>query len=310
MRPVSDEFPISQGFGSYATAGVVGNLHGSEVQYLVALYGNYQPFGHAGLDIACPIGTPVRAIADGVVVWAGWGEDLPGDDSWGPSGYFRRWALYKTFPGIVTVIQHDGWLSVYGHLSDNDAAPAGTRVKEGQTIALSGNTKTRTEYVGPHLHVAVVVDTANYSTGGGLIYGCTDPLPYFNTDSLSYASGTITPVTEDDAMTPDQFNNLVAKLDELNANHHVATREHINGKIPDIAKASAEATLKFPVSYRNPETGAETDQTTTLATVVAFRDFNDVQNRLAASTPKEIASLVPAAFVAEVVKLLTERLAN
>lgn len=116
---------------------------------------------------------------------------------------------------------------------------------------------------------------------------------------------------EDDDLTPDQFNQLVGKLDELNAAHHVATREHINGKVPDIAKAAAQATMSYPVRYRDPLTGAETDQTTTLSTVVAFNDFNEVQTRIeATSSPREIANLVPETFVEEVARLLTERLAK
>lgn len=197
VRPVSDEFEVSQEFGSFPTAGVVGNWNGSTVQRLVAQYGNYQPFGHAGQDIACPIGTPVHAIADGVVVWADWGTNLPGDDS--DAGYRQRWYLYKTFPGIVTVIQHDGWLSVYGHLSNNDAAPRGTRVKERQLVALSGNTGG----VAPHLHVAAIVDTS-YRTGGGLIYGCVDPEPFYGSNSIQVQGTTVAPTVPAPAYTEDQ----------------------------------------------------------------------------------------------------------
>ena len=68
MRPVDAQFMVSQEFGSDATAGVTADPNGSEVQQLVAAYGNYQPYGHAGQDIACPIGTPVHAIAAGTVL--------------------------------------------------------------------------------------------------------------------------------------------------------------------------------------------------------------------------------------------------
>lgn len=191
MRPVADEFETNQDFAAMPTAGVVGNIEATgTVAYWVALYGNYQPFGHAGMDIKCPVGTPVHAIADGVVLWADWGWKLPGDESWSASGYFRRWALYKMFPGIVTVIQHKGWISIYAHLSDNDAAPKGTIVKEGQLIGKSGaSSGYSAKGVGAHLHVEALVDLS-YRTGGGLIYGRTDPSKFFGT-SLA-AQGTIT----------------------------------------------------------------------------------------------------------------------
>ncbi len=166
MRPVTVEYVVSQHFASMATQGVVGNINASQdtAEYWVGRYGNYQPFGHAGMDFACPVGTPVHAIADGTVVWADWGSNLPG------SGAVRKWLFYATFPGILTVIQHDGWLSAYAHLSDNGLAPLGSQVKRGQVIALSGNTGG----VDPHLHVEALVDLG-YTTGGGLIYGRTDP---------------------------------------------------------------------------------------------------------------------------------------
>ena len=187
MRPVDERFPISQLFAGLATRGVVGRPDGSEVEYLVWLYGDYQPYGHAGVDIACPVGTPVRAMRAGTVVYAGWGEDLPGDDSWGPSGYFRRWGMYKNFPGIVPVIKADGVneYDIYGHQFSNDAVHVGLHVQEAQVIGLSGDTKTRREKVGPHLHVVTVADPVNYSTDWPrIIFGCVDPTPLFDTTGL------------------------------------------------------------------------------------------------------------------------------
>jgi hypothetical protein len=201
MRPVDAQWPISQRFGDGATQGVAANSDpNSGTGYLVHLYGNYQPFGHAGTDIACPIGTPVHAMADGTVLWADWGTNLPGDDSdW---GYRQRWYLYKGFPGIVSVIQHPWGLGVYAHLSSNDAAPQGTQVAEGQVIGYSG----KTGGVAPHLHVGAIVDL-NYSTGNGLIYGSTDPEPFFGSTVQAASSGSVTPIQEDD-LTPEQAAQL------------------------------------------------------------------------------------------------------
>lgn len=228
MRPVSNAFPASQGFASYATAGVIGNARGTTVQQLVAMYGNYQPHGHAGEDIACPVGTPVYAMADGVVLYAGWAEDLPGDDSWSSSGYFRRWALYRFFPGIVTVIQHPWGVGIYAHLSNNDMAPKGTRVKEGQLIALSGNTSSRKTRLGAHLHVEAVVDLS-YRTGGGLIYGRTNPARFYG--SIAPQAGAITP-TPAPTPPPEEEDDKLLIIGKVPGDDRVwvgdgATKRHI-----------------------------------------------------------------------------------
>jgi murein DD-endopeptidase MepM/ murein hydrolase activator NlpD len=142
--------------------------------YYVYLYGNYQPYGHAGMDIACPVGTPIYAPADGTVLYAGWVEDLPG------TGPVRKWLLYYNFGGIVTVTQHNGWISVIAHQSDNNAVHAGMKVKEGQLIGKSGNTKTRTTTVAAHVHIEALV-YMDYHTDvrNGVVYGRVDPTPYF-----------------------------------------------------------------------------------------------------------------------------------
>ena len=198
MRPVSTAFRISQPFGSMKTAGVVANSNpASGAGYYVYLYGNYQPYGHAGCDIACPEGTPVFAIAAGTVLWADWGTNLPGDES--NAGYRKRWYLYKKFPGIVTIIQHAGWVGVYAHLSRAQMS-AGDRVTEGKQIGLSGGTGG----VAPHLHVEALVDL-NYTTGGGLIYGRTNPEPFFKSAGEFAAQGTVTPqASEEDDVSAQE----------------------------------------------------------------------------------------------------------
>lgn len=185
--PVDPQYRTSnQPFGSDATAGVVGDPNGTEVQQLVAQYGNYQPLGHAGSDYPVPYGSPLYAISDGTVLYCGWADDLPGDDSWGPNGYFQRWALMKNFAGVVTVIQHSWGISVTAHQS-NAGLNAGQQVSEGQLIGLSGNTRTRSTTVGPHVHIEALVDLS-YSSGNGLIYGRTNPEPFFGANAPEYTA--------------------------------------------------------------------------------------------------------------------------
>jgi murein DD-endopeptidase MepM/ murein hydrolase activator NlpD len=88
---------------------------------------------HEGLDVAAAIGAPVRAPADGTVVFNG----VEG-------GY-----------GHVLVLDHGyGLKTRYGHLSRIDVK-VGEKVKRGQFVAAVGNTGRST---GPHLHYEVRVN--------------------------------------------------------------------------------------------------------------------------------------------------------
>ena len=194
----------TQEFGSGATNGVAANPDPrSGMGYYVWLYGNYQPDGHAGKDLEAAIGTPIYAIEDGTVLYAGWAEDLPG------TGAVRAWLLYWNFGGIITVIQHNGWISVTAHQSDNDAVYRGMQVRAGQLIGLSGNTKTRTTTVEPHVHIEALLYT-DYRTrpGEGIIYGRVDPTRYFGSAALVPHAAAITPlqgVSDNDQFIIDLF---------------------------------------------------------------------------------------------------------
>ncbi|MEG3640790.1 M23 family metallopeptidase [Magnetococcus sp. PR-3] len=87
---------------------------------------------HGGLDMRAPIGTTVRATADGVVEFAG---------NHKRSGY-----------GHLVIVRHDfGFRTVYAHLSKT-LVKAGAFVGKGDRIALSGNSGKSS---GPHLHYEV-----------------------------------------------------------------------------------------------------------------------------------------------------------
>jgi murein DD-endopeptidase MepM/ murein hydrolase activator NlpD len=88
---------------------------------------------HKGVDWAVATGTSVYASSGGTVAKAGWG-----------SGY-----------GYVVYIDHaDGRQTRYGHLS-KVLVKAGQTVKQGERIALSGNTGVST---GPHLHFEILIN--------------------------------------------------------------------------------------------------------------------------------------------------------
>lgn len=300
MRPVSSLYRISQPFGSMRTAGVVASSNpASGVGYYVYLYGNYQPYGHAGCDIACPEGTPVHAIASGTVLWADWGTNLPGDES--NAGYRRRWYLYKKFPGIVTVIQHAGWVGVYAHLS-RAQMNVGDRVAEAQQIGLSGGTGG----VAPHLHVEALVDL-NYTTSGGLIYGRTNPEPYFKSAGMAAMSGTITPqaFTEEDDMSEADSKNIEKIVHRLET--AIGMLDSVAGGVNGVPSAILDKQVPR----------ANSADTTSLALYLSYADADRdatvarIQSAIAATPAPELAAQIDAAGLAasvrdELVKLLAK----
>jgi len=99
---------------------------------------------HEGVDFAVPTGTPVLAMADGVVESIG---------SWG-----------SAFGNHSPVINHGkGNHAIYAHVS-KVLVKVGDKVKKGQHIADSGAVG---NVSGPHLHVERQA-TSSWIKGGGL----------------------------------------------------------------------------------------------------------------------------------------------
>ena len=91
---------------------------------------------HKGIDIEAKIGTSVKTIADGVVIYAGNND---------PKGYGNYVVInHGKINGVIVT-------SEYGHLSSWNVK-TGQKVTQGQVIAKSGNTGWST---GPHLHVTI-----------------------------------------------------------------------------------------------------------------------------------------------------------
>ena len=104
--------------------------------------GPYKHF-HTGVDIAAPLGTPVMAAADGIIVAVGHMT----------TGY-----------GNYVVIAHGaGIATLYGHLLATKVS-YGDKVVRGQLIGLEGSTGFST---GPHVHFELRVDNQ-----------VVDPMPY------------------------------------------------------------------------------------------------------------------------------------
>ena len=83
---------------------------------------------HYAVDVTATIGTPVKATADGTVIFAEW----------------------TTEAGYVVILEHSqGLISVYKHNSVL-LKKIGDKVKPGESIAIIGNSGELTS--GPHLH--------------------------------------------------------------------------------------------------------------------------------------------------------------
>ncbi|MBR1775723.1 M23 family metallopeptidase [bacterium] len=91
-------------------------------------------YKHNGIDIVVPVGTPIKAIADGTVVVVG------------PAEGYGRWVGIDH--GTVNGIRVS---SEYGHLS-RECVTKGSKVKQGDIIAFSGNTGHSSN---PHLHLTI-----------------------------------------------------------------------------------------------------------------------------------------------------------
>ena len=88
---------------------------------------------HKGTDFAAPIGTPIMASGDGIVIKAGW---------CGGGG------------NCVKIKHNTTYQTVYAHMSKfSNLAVPGSRVKQGQVIGFVGSTGMST---GPHLHYEVI----------------------------------------------------------------------------------------------------------------------------------------------------------
>ena len=97
-----------------------------------SLYADRWGSFHGGLDLAAPLGTPIHAAADGVVVEAG------------PASGYGNWIQVKLA---------DGTINMYGHMAASGVlVQKGQKVTAGDVIALVGNEGFST---GPHCHFEV-----------------------------------------------------------------------------------------------------------------------------------------------------------
>ncbi len=118
----NSEFHISQAFSGHFSH------HDDQNQYAV--------------DIVMPVGTPVHAAREGVVMEV--------ENDYFNSGTHQA---YQSRANSIRIVHEDGSMAVYAHLAlERAQVYPGMKVRTGQLIAFSGNTGFST---GPHLHFAV-----------------------------------------------------------------------------------------------------------------------------------------------------------
>ena len=106
-------------------------------------FSHTDPASYYAVDIGMPVGTPIHAAREGVVMdqarWfygAGSNRDYHGQRA-----------------NFIRILHDDGTMAVYAHLDyDGIRVYTGQRVRRGQLIGKSGNTGFST---GPHLHFAI-----------------------------------------------------------------------------------------------------------------------------------------------------------
>jgi len=87
---------------------------------------------HDGIDFVNRVGTPIKTVADGRVIYKGW---------------------MRGYGNVVKIKHRDGYITLYGHMKGFANIKRGQYIRQGQVIGYMGNTGLST---GPHLHFGVM----------------------------------------------------------------------------------------------------------------------------------------------------------
>ena len=140
-KNVTVSIPENMPVGQYLWP--VGGSDGGQISEMMYGYGGY--YGHSGIDIVAPYGTPIYAAESGTVILAQW---------------------YYGYGNCVMIQHANGMVTVYGHASYLHVY-AGQQVTMGQLIADVGSTGQST---GNHCHFEVRI--------GGMNGAAVNPINY------------------------------------------------------------------------------------------------------------------------------------
>lgn len=136
-----------------AIQGNSGFTHPMQSSYVVSAHTWAYPDGgvHLGMDFAVPVGTPVYAPANGLILYA----DNPVGST---NGFLGNWVGWPRGGGntisLVGIVNGTTYMFSFFHLSQSPwYVSAGQEVSAGQVIAATGHSGNST---GPHLHFEVI----------------------------------------------------------------------------------------------------------------------------------------------------------
>ena len=138
---ITTTVPAGGGSASPVPGAVIGAHFGQ--------YGSWSRY-HTGLDFRAGFGTPIKAVADGVVLYAGNSGD---------------WA------GNHVAIRHAGGVTTMSSHMSSMAVSSGQSVRAGQVIGYVGSTG---RSFGPHLHFELYPAGVKY----GDVYRAVNPVPF------------------------------------------------------------------------------------------------------------------------------------
>jgi hypothetical protein len=238
------------------------------ITYPVPNLGNYKLDGtensgsHPGIDIKIPVGTPVRAIANGVVTKV---ESLQ-------TGYGKHIVIaHVGFPDPKNTNKTTNLFSAYAHLSELNVK-VGEEVKKGQVIAKSGQSGMVTA---PHLHFQIDNAEAPYH-------------PYWpfswndvkNAGLSSYFDAVKTGLGKSSALKYTEHPmNFVAKFkDESNIPSNLVAS--VDDHIVIDSSVTASATVETPMKSSAPTTTTTVNTNERNRVVKTQNDLEFVHNRI------------------------------
>lgn len=210
---------------------------------------DYQPDGHTGMDFGVNVGTPVRAAAAGTVLWAGWSQALGWPNPYYIAIDFDGPANGDQSAGIVVVIDHGNYATLYAHLNQTGLNP-GDKVSEGEIIGQTGNTGRSS---GPHLHFEVLPDGWDVNARW---YGRRNPRDY------------IRGITAQSSSPAQVLENIMATLNDAEKKKLMTAVDRIIAYLDAPVSKVDEAVLDAKV------TRADVGGQTSLRSTIAYLDTN------------------------------------